>query len=438
MKNLIRPFRYVAAAALAVAGLAAWVQAAGEPGQVVVLQLSDIVQPISAQYVVRGIAEANRRGASAILLELDTPGGLEDSMREIVQAIFASHAPVITYVAPGGARAASAGLFILVAGDLAIMAPGTNTGAAHPVTLGGAQPGKVMETKIENDAAAYIRSIASKRGRNASMAEEAVRQSKSYTEKEALDGHLIDAIESSPEAILKQYDGKTITRYDGSTLTLHLADARLVGLPMTPRERFLSRLADPNIAFLLGALGVLCLYLEFTHPGLVAPGVVGAVSLVLALFGFHLLPLNYAGVLLILVSLVLFALEAKTASHGVLAAGGVVSMVVGSLILIDTPLPGARIHLLTSLSVTLPLAAITIVLLRAAIRAKKQKAVTGSSGLVDAVGIARTDLSPAGQVTVHGELWQARATARVVRGSQVRVVAVDGLTVVVEPLDGTH
>ena len=438
MKNLIRPFRYVAAAALAVAGLAAWVQAAGEPGQVVVLQLSDIVQPISAQYVVHGIAEANRRGASAILLELDTPGGLEDSMREIVQAIFASHAPVITYVAPGGARAASAGLFILVAGDLAIMAPGTNTGAAHPVTLGGAQPGKVMETKIENDAAAYIRSIASKRGRNASMAEEAVRQSKSYTEKEALDGHLIDAIESSPEAILKQYDGKTSTRYDGSTLTLHLADARLVGLPMTPRERFLSRLADPNIAFLLGALGVLCLYLEFTHPGLVAPGVVGAVSLVLALFGFHLLPLNYAGVLLILVSLVLFALEAKTASHGVLAAGGVVSMVVGSLILIDTPLPGARIHLLTSLSVTLPLAAITIVLLRAAIRAKKQKAVTGSSGLLDAVGIARTDLRPAGQVTVHGELWQARATATVVRGSQVRVVAVDGLTVVVEPLDGTH
>jgi membrane-bound serine protease (ClpP class) len=401
---------------------------------VVEVDLNDVVQPVSEEYVTRGIRYANQVNAAAVLLELSTPGGLESSMRNIVQAIISSRVPVITYVAPSGSRAASAGFFILLAGDLAVMAPGTNTGAAHPVMIGGADIGKTMEAKIENDAAAYMRSFAEKRGRNVRLAEAGVRESKSYTEREALEGHLIDAVANSPQDILAQFDGKTIERFDGTRTTLHLHDARLEPYLMTAREKFLSRIADPNIAFILGALGVLCLYIEFTHPGLVAPGVVGAIALILALFAFHLLPINYAGVILILLALALFALEAKAATHGVLAAGGVVAMVVGSLILIDSPWPGAQIRLPTTLSVTVPLAVITILLVRAALAAKMKKAVTGEAGMIDSIGVARTDLQPQGKVMVHGELWDARANVNVRAGARVRVTLVDGLTLEVEPL----
>ncbi len=401
---------------------------------VVEIDLDDVVQPVSEEYVARGISYANQIDAQAILLELSTPGGLESSMREIVQAIIKSRVPVITYVAPSGSRAASAGFFILLAGDLAAMAPGTNTGAAHPVMIGGSEIGKTMEAKIENDAAAYIRSFAEKRGRNVQLAEAGVRESKSYTEREALEGHLIDAVAKSATDIMRQFDGRTIKRFDDTTTTLRLHDARLEPYVMTTREKFLSRIADPNIAFILGALGVLCLYIEFTHPGMIAPGVVGAISLVLALFAFHLLPINYAGVVLILLALALFALEAKTATHGVLAAGGVVAMVVGSLILIDSPWPGARIQLATALSVTLPVAVITILLVRAALMAKRKKALTGEEGLISSVGVASTDLHPQGKVVVHGELWNARAKVSVPAGARVRVTLVDGLTLEVEPI----
>jgi len=393
---------------------------------VVEVDLDDVVQPVSEEYVTRGISYANQVNAAAVLLELSTPGGLESSMRNIVQAIISSHVPVITYVAPSGSRAASAGFFILLSGDLAVMAPGTNTGAAHPVMIGGAEIGKTMEAKIENDAAAYMRSFAEKRGRNVQLAEAGVRESKSYTEREALEGHLIDAVANSPSDISAQFDGKTIKRFDGTPATLHLRDARIEPYLMTTRERFLSRIADPNIAFILGALGVLCLYIEFTHPG--------AIALILALFAFHLLPINYAGVILILLALGLFVLEAKAATHGVLAAGGVVAMVVGSLILIDSPWPGARIRLATTLSVTLPLAAITILLVRAALAARMKKAVTGEAGMIDSIGVARTDLQPQGKVMVHGELWDARAKVNVPAGARIRVTLVDGLTLEVEPM----
>ena len=401
---------------------------------VVEVDLDDVVQPVSEEYVKRGISYANQVNAAAVLLELSTPGGLESSMRNIVQAIISSRVPVITYVAPSGSRAASAGFFILLSGDVAVMSPGTNTGAAHPVMIGGADIGKTMEAKIENDAAAYMRSFAEKRGRNVQLAEAGVRESKSYTEREALEGHLINAVANSPRDILAQFDGKTIERFDGTTTTLHLRDAGIEPYLMTTREKVLSRIADPNIAFILGALGVLCLYIEFTHPGLVAPGVVGAIALILALFAFHLLPINYAGVILILLALALFVLEAKAATHGVLAAGGVVSMVVGSLILIDSPWPGARIRLATTLSVTLPLAVITILLVRAALAAKRKKAVTGEAGMIDSIGVARTDLQPQGKVMVRGELWDARAKVSVPAGARVRVTLVDGLTLEVEPL----
>jgi membrane-bound serine protease (ClpP class) len=400
---------------------------------VVEIRLNMMVHHVSAEYVVRGIHYAKEKNASAVLLELNTPGGLQDSMRAIVEAILNSPVPVITYVSPSGASAASAGLFVLLAGDLAVMAAGTNTGAAHPVILGGADIGKTMEAKLENDAAAYIRSIASKRGRNASLAEEAVRKSSSYTEKEALDSKLIDAIASTPSEIFAKYDGKTIKRFNDTTTTLHLANAEVEPFTMPRLEQFFAWVSDPNIAFLLGAIGLACLYIEFTHPGMVAPGVVGAMALVLALYAFNLLPINTMGVVLILLGLSLFALEAKLTSHGVLAVGGMVALVMGALILVRSPWPEARIRLSTALSVAVPLGVITIILLRFAIAAKLRKAVTGEEGMTSSLGTAQTDIDLEGKVLVRGELWDARSRQMVPKGARVRVVEIDGLTLVVEP-----
>jgi len=402
---------------------------------VVEVSLDDVVQPISSEFVRRGIARANQIGAEAVLLEIDTPGGLESSMREIIAAIIASRVPVIAYVAPAGARAASAGFYILLSADVAVMAPGTHTGAAHPVILGAYDLGKTMEEKLENDSAAYIRSLAERRGRNLKLAEEGVRSSHSYTEQEALQGHLIDAVSNTPQDIFTAFEGKTIKRFDGSTTTLHLKDAPLDPYVMTGREKFLFWLVDPNIAFLLGALGVACLWIEFTHPGMVLPGVVGAIAIVLALFAFHLLPINYAGVVLILMALALFGLEAKLGSHGVLAAGGIVSMLIGALILVNSPLPGGHISLATALAVTLPLAAITVILLRLAIAARMRKSVVGREGLIDEVGVAETALGPGereGKIRVHGEIWNAHADQSIPPGAEVTVRKVDGLTLGVE------
>jgi membrane-bound serine protease (ClpP class) len=400
---------------------------------VIQLTLSDVVQPISADHIVRGIRHANQVNARAILLTIDTPGGLESSMREIIQTIIESRVPVITYVAPAGSRAASAGFFILLSGDIAAMAPGTHVGAAHPVMIGGGEMNKTMEAKIENDAAAYLRSICERRGRNSELAEAGVRQSKSYTESEALNGHLIDMIARNPNDIFAKFDNKPIKRFDGSTSILHMTGVNVESFPVTGRERFLSYLVDPNIAFLLGALGVLCLYIEFTHPGFVLPGVVGAISLVMALFAFHLLPINYAGVLLILLAIVLFALEASVTSHGVLASGGVVAMVIGSLILVDSPWPGVRIRLGTALAVTVPLAVITVILLRVALSAMRRKSLTGEEGMISSVGIAQTDINPEGRVLIRGEVWRARAAQNIMSGTRVRVIAIENLTLRVEP-----
>jgi membrane-bound serine protease (ClpP class) len=405
---------------------------------VVEIKLNMMIHQVSSQYVQQGIRYANSRNADAILLELNTPGGLVTATQELVQAIYASRAPVITYVAPSGATAASGGFFVLLAGDVAVMAPGTNTGASHPVDLLGGQADKTMSAKIENDLASYIRSIAQKRGRNVSLADDAVRKSSSFSDKEALEGKLIDAVESSPQEIYSHFDGKTVQRFNGSVTTLHLADPNIVIYPMTRIESLLVWVADPNIAFLLGAIGLLCLYIEFTHPGMVAPGVVGAISLVLALYAFNFVPINYAGVLLIITGLALFALEAKVTSHGVLAAGGVLALVLGAMILVKSPWPQARIHFPTAMSVALPLAAITVILLRFAIYAKRRKAVTGEEGMVGLVGTARTDLDPEGEVLVRGELWGARAALRISQGTRIRVREIDGLILVVESASGTR
>jgi membrane-bound serine protease (ClpP class) len=401
---------------------------------VVEIRLNMMIHHVSAEFVVRGIKFANDSNADAVLLELNTPGGLETSMRDIVSAILNSRVPVITYVAPSGASAASAGFFILEAGDLAVMAPGTNSGAAHPVTLGGTDVGKTMEAKIENDAAAYMRSIVGKRGRNSTLAEDAVRKSSSYSGKEALDGKLIDAVLSTPSDIFEKYDGKAIKRFNDTTTTLHLKNAEIAPFTMPSLEEFFAWVADPNIAFILGAIGLACIYIEFTHPGLVAPGVVGAVALVLAMYAFNLLPINSIGILLILVGLGLLALEVKATSHGLLAAGGILALVLGALMLVNSPWPQARIHLSTALSVALPLGVIIVVLLQFAIAAKRRKAVTGEAQMVGSVGVAKTDLDLSGKVFVRGELWDARAKQQIARGTRVRVQEVEGLTLVVEPV----
>jgi membrane-bound serine protease (ClpP class) len=405
---------------------------------VVEIKLDDMIQPISAEYAKAGIQHADQINAAAILLTLDTPGGLESSMREIIQAILTSRVPVIAYVWPEGGRAASAGFFILISADVAVMAPGTHAGAAHPVLLWGSNVGKTMEAKIENDSAAYIRSLADRRGRNSQFAEEAVRESKSYTEKEALQDHLIDAVENTPQDIFRDFDDKAITRFNGGTTTLHLKDAVVEPYQMTARERFLFYIVNPNFAFLLGALGVACLYVEFTHPGLILPGVIGAIAIVLAIFAFHLLPINYMGVILILLALAMFALEVKVTSHGALAVGGIVAMVIGAMILVDSPWPAARIHLSTALGVTIPLAVITVILVRLALAAQRRKVVTGEQGMIDSVGVAQTELAPAGKVFIHGEIWEARAATKIARGARVRVKEVKGLTLEVEPEDDSH
>jgi membrane-bound serine protease (ClpP class) len=401
--------------------------------EVLKIVVDDTVHPITDEYIGRALAEAERNKDQALLIELNTPGGLLDSTRHIIEKILASPVPVIIYVTPSGSRAASAGFFILESADVAAMAPGTNTGAAHPVTLGGGKVDDVMKEKMENDAAALMRSVVSKRGRNVEVAESTVRQSKSFTEQEALSQKLIDYVASSQEDLLKQMQGKTVKRFDGKTVTLNLAGEPIRPFDMTLKQRILAFIMDPNIAFILLAVGALALYAEFNHPGAVVPGTVGVVFILLAIFALNLLPVRFAAVVLILASFALFALEAKFSAHGVLAIGGMVTMILGGLLLVDAPIPEMRVHLLTALAVSIPLGAITVFLMSIALKARANKVVTGAQGLVGEVGIAQTPLSPHGKIFVHGELWDATATVNVAAGQTVVVRGVDGLQLRVDP-----
>jgi membrane-bound serine protease (ClpP class) len=403
--------------------------------QVLRIDVDQVIHPLTTEVISRGLDQASREGAQAVLIRLNTPGGLMTAMQEIIQKIVASPAPVITYVAPSGGRAASAGFMILEAADIAAMAPATNTGAAHPVLLGGGQIDPVMKQKIENDAAASIRALAEKRGRNSAMAELAVRESKAFTEKEALDNHLIDLIAQDEKTLLATLDGREITRFDGRRQKLHLAGATIVAYQMNLRQRILMPLIDPNLAFILLVLGVLGVYLEFTHPGLILPGVAGGILVILALMALTLLPIRFAGAALLVLGLTLFVLEAKIVSHGILGLGGSVAMVLGALILIDTSVPELKIRLSTAVAVTLPFALITIFLLQLVIRARSLKVATGTSGMLDEIGVAKTELAPDGQVFVHGEWWNAVSSAPVPLGARVKVVGVDGLKLRVVPAE---
>ena len=409
---------------------------------VVELRIDDEIEPILAEYIVNGIERANRQHASLILITLSTPGGLDTSMRQIIQAILGSETPVVTYVNPTGSRAASAGFFILLSADIAAMTPGTDTGAASPITAIGGQPVQVDQTlarKILNEANAYLRSYVTKRGRNADLASTAVTDAKAFTEKEALDGKLIDLIANSPEDLLAKLNGRTITRFNGSTTQLRLPHPVLVPIEMNGREKFLSRIVQPDVFFILLVLGVLGLYVEFTHPGLFAPGVLGGIALLLALFAMHLLPVNFAGMALIAFALVLFVLEAKFPTHGILGVGGLVSMTLGALMLIRSPLTGKGVSLITALSVAIPFAIIIVFLMRLVLRSHVWKPATGKEELIGEEGQVTEPIGSAaspGMVFVHGELWRAAAVNGQVipKGSRVRVRKVVGLTLEVEPV----
>src|ERR1041385_5761332 len=394
--------------------------------KVVQIDLNDIVHPVSAGYVADGIRHAKDIDARAVILRLDTPGGLVDSMHSIVESILSSPVPVITWVGPNGARAASAGFFILLAGDVAVMAPGTNSGAAHPVTATGQKIEDVMEKKVVSDASAYIRSYTAKRGRNAELAELGITESRSYTGEEALKDNLIDAVISDPNGIIERYDGKVIHRFDDRPETLHLRGATIETFEMNARQRFLSRVLDPNLAFILALAGLLGLYVEVTHPGMVLPGVIGGISLILALFAFNMLPVNWAGAALILLAIVLFVLEATVTSHGILALGGIVAMVAGGVMLVEGPIPQLRIRFSTTLAVAIPLALIPVVLVRLVYLSHRKKSITGEQAMIGEEGTARTDIHLDGKVLVHGEYWNAFSGRPIPAGTRVRVVRVHG------------
>ena len=398
------------------------------------LNINDTIHPISDEFIGRAIDQAQREHDDAVIIELTTPGGLLDSTRSIVEKIMTSRVPVIVYVAPAGSRAASAGFFILESADVAAMAPGTNTGAAHPVLLG-EKMDEIMKTKMENDAAAFMRTIANKRGRNVTVAESAVRESKSFTEQEALQQKLIDVIAPNEQSLLRAIDGRTFKRYDGSSVTLHVANAQLNTIEMTVRQRLMSSLMDPNIAFLLLVLGGLAIFAEFNHPGAVVPGVVGVIAIVLALFALNFLPTRFAALALLLVAFALFALEAKFASHGVLAIGGIVSMIIGALFLVDGPIPQMRVNIVTATAASIPIGLIAVFLTTLVLRARRGKVATGSEGMIGQIGIARTPVGADGKVFVHGELWNAVASNAIAEGARVRVAGINGLHLVVEPAE---
>ena len=339
-----------------------------------------MVHPVTAEIVAGAIAQAKSQHAALLIVHLNTPGGLMDAMRDTIAEIVASPVPVVTFVAPSGGRAASAGFFLLESGDLAAMAPGTNTGAAHPVGMGGGDIESTMKEKVENDAAAYMRSITDKRGRNSALAETAVRQSKSFTETEALKQNLIDLIAPNDQELLKAIDGRTITRFDGKAQVLHTAGSNIEEYQRSLRQKIISSIADPNIALILLVIGALAIYVEFNNPGMVAPGVAGAILLLLGLSALSVLPINWLGAALLAVAITLFVLEAKLAAHGVLAVGAAVSMLLGAVLLIDSPLPELRIHWATAIAVTVPFSLITAMLLRLAVRARRNKRATGSEG----------------------------------------------------------
>jgi membrane-bound serine protease (ClpP class) len=393
-----------------------------------VVELVGVVHAVSAEHVVHAIERADRDGAPLLILRIDTPGGLDTAMRQVIDRMLNCKTPIAAFVGPSGARAASAGFLIAIVADVAAMAPGTNIGAAHPVPGMGGEMDDVMKKKVSSDAAAYVRSKAAQRGRNVELAEKAVTESKSFTEREALDGRLIDLVVKDVEALVEALDGRKVKRFDGTVVTLDLKGAKLARIEMNWRQEILSAIARPEILFLL-LLGALAgLGTELSHPGLIFPGVFGAVCLILFLFATQIIPINWAGLLLILLAIALFVAEVKITSYGLLTVGGIAAMILGAMMLVEAPIPEMRISMQTLVPSVLVMAAGTIALVRMVVRAQMLKATTGEAGMIGQAGVAATDLAPEGWVYVQGERWKAVAEAPIGAGEKVRVASVEGLT----------
>jgi membrane-bound serine protease (ClpP class) len=432
------PSRVLAVVAVA-AGAAASLDAAPAPSPradealVLTVTIDDAIHPITARFLKETIARANRENAALLIVKLDTPGGWLNSTEEMVREITSSRVPVVVFV--NGSKAASAGFFITIAADVAVMAPGTRIGAAHPVAAMGEIPkDSPMMAKIENDAAAYARSLASNRSRNEKIAEEVVRKSSAFTEREALKLRLIDYVCRDEGEILSVLDGKTIRRFDGHTETLRLGRVRVVSLDMSTRERLLSVLANPTVALFLLFAGVVGLYIEFTHPGMIAPGVVGGVCLLLFALSSQILPMSWVGVALVVLAIAMFLLELKVPSYGTLTVGGIVCLVLGAMMLFKgaPSAPGIGVARWSILSIAGTAGVIMAILTTLVVRVSRLRPTTGSVGLVGERGTALTDLDPAGRVFVHGEYWNARAARPILKGTAVRVTRVQDLAIDVE------
>jgi membrane-bound serine protease (ClpP class) len=410
-------------------------QTSQKPPVVYSAEVDSIIHPVSAEYMIQTLDRADAQGAALVVFTLRTPGGLVDSTREIITRMLAAKTPVAIHIAPSGARAASAGFLLTIAADLAAMAPGTHIGAAHPVAGGGQAMDETTSKKAAEDIAAYARTLAGKRGRNTQLAEQAVMQSKAFTEEEAIKAvpPLIDVIATDVHDLLKKVDGRTVTRFDGRTITLRTASATIVPVAMTLRQRILSAVAHPNIAYILLTLGTLGLTIELWNPGAILPGVVGGLSLLLAFFALQVLPVNYAGLLLMLFGLFLLILEIKVTSFGLLTVGGAISLIFGSMMLIDSPAPELQLSLSVVIPVVLGFTAIAAFLVRLGLAAQRTPPVSGSEGLLNETGEALTPLVPGtpGSVRVHGEIWRATANEPIASRDRVKVTHIDGLTLTV-------
>lgn len=405
---------------------------------IIEIRLDAPIHPVTSEYIRQSIEKAEQEDAKLLIMHINTPGGLDTSMRKIIESILDSRVPVVSYVSPSGARAASAGFFISVACDVFVMAPGTSTGAAHPVgiSLTGQAMDETMAEKVTNDAAAYIKSLAKKRQRNIDMAEKAVRESLSYTEEEALNGGLIDFIAADSGILIDKLHGEPILRFNDTETVLELKDEPVIQIDMTPRQKFLLTISNPNLAYILFMVGLLGLYFEFSNPGAIFPGIIGGICILLAVFSFQILPINYVGLILIFMAVGLFILEIKIQSYGILSLGGIVALLLGSIMLIDAPIPELKPDLSFIIPVALGLSMIFIFLIIIAIRSQAGRVRTGGEGLVGEAGTARTPLNPEGKVFVFGEIWDAVADEDIPAGSKIKVVEMlDNLKLEVIKLD---
>jgi len=398
---------------------------------VYVIPVADAISPGVAEYVEKGIEKASDAGAACIIIELDTPGGLADSMRDIVMAIYKSDIPVVVFVSPSGARAASAGVMITMAADIAAMAPGTNIGAAHPVGAGGQEINETMEDKVTNDMVAYVKGIAKKRGRNEAWAEKAVRESVSVTASEALEENIVDLIAEDMDDLIKQIDGREIPGRG----TLTLDEPKQVVMKETLRDRVLKTISNPNIAYILLLIGLAGLYFELSHPGAIFPGVIGGIAIILAFFALQTLPVNYAGFLLIILSVVFFIIEMKITSYGLLSVAGVVSLLLGSIMLFEGDSPEMRVAWRVIIPTVTLISAFFILVAGMVFRAHGLQPRTGVSGLIGQIGVVKNTIDPSGKVFIHGELWNAEAGSAIPEGAKVRVVNVANLILEVEALE---